>query len=113
MNLFDSSITQLQRAMDLRIDNQRVIASNLANVDTPGYKARHMDFEASMTRALNDIENPTVIEESTEAGLTLDGNNVDMDRELSDMSKNKTMYSLTAQILSAKFRQLGNVFDQK
>lgn len=113
MNLFDASITQLQRAMDLRIDNQRVIASNLANVDTPGYKARHMDFEASMTRALNEIENPAVIAESNEPGLTLDGNNVDMDAELSDMSKNKTMYSLTAQILSAKFRQLGTVFEQR
>ncbi len=113
MNLFDASISQLQKAMDLRIDNQRVIASNLANVDTPGYKAQHMDFEASMTRALNDIENPALIEESADPALTLDGNNVDMDRELADMSKNKTMYSLTAQILSAKFRQLGTVFDQK
>ncbi|MCE5229494.1 flagellar basal body rod protein FlgB [bacterium] len=113
MNLFDASVTQLQRAMDLRMDNQRVIASNLANVDTPGYKARRMDFEASMAQALTDAANPAVIQESTDPALTLDGNNIDMDRELSDMSRNKTMYNLTAQILAAKFRQLGTVFEQK
>lgn len=113
MNLFDMSITQLEKSMDLRINNQRVIASNLANVDTPGYKARHMDFEASMTKALAEAADPAVIHVSTEAGIGLDGNNVDMDAELGDMSRNKTMYTLTAQILAAKFRQVSSVFDQR
>jgi flagellar basal-body rod protein FlgB len=72
MNLFDASVTQLQRAMDLRMDNQRVIVSNLANVDTPGYKARRMDFEASMTQALAEAANPAVIKESTDVDLRRD-----------------------------------------
>lgn len=113
MNLFDMSITQLEKSMDLRIDNQRVIASNLANVDTPGYKARRLDFEASMTQALADVADPAVINVSNEQGIGLDGNNVDMDAELGEMSRNKTMYTLTAQILAAKFRQVSTVFDQK
>lgn len=113
MNLFDMNVTQLEKSMDLRMDNQRVIASNLANVDTPGYKARQMDFEASMAQALSGVEMPAVINVSTEPGIGLDGNNVDMDAELSALGRNKTMYSLTAQILAAKFRQVSTVFEQK
>ncbi|MEN6625613.1 MAG: flagellar basal body protein [Candidatus Sumerlaeia bacterium] len=113
MNLFDMSVTQLEKSMDLRMDNQRVIASNLANVDTPGYKARRMDFEASMAQALSGVETPAVINVSTEQGIGLDGNNVEMDAELSALGRNKTMYSLTAQILAAKFRQVSTVFEQR
>ena len=56
MDLFGSTIDVLSKAMDLRMINNRVIASNLANVDTPGYQAQRMDFEASIQRAIAQIE---------------------------------------------------------
>ena len=111
MELFDANIERLERALDLRTRNQNLIASNLANIDTPGYQARRLDFAASMERALEGGDPNPVIGLSPEPAVSLDGNNVDLDRELAEMGRNRTMYQLTAQILAARFRQLATVFD--
>ncbi len=112
MELFDINIQRMEKALDLRSQNQRLIASNLANLDTAGFKARRLDFAASMEQAMAGQEHPAVIELSTEPGISLDGNNVSLDGELSQMGRNKTMYQLTAQILADKFRQIATVFDK-
>ena len=112
MELFSESLTTLERALDLRTINQRIIAGNLANIDTPGYTARQLDFETSMTNALNDVENPAVVELSNAPALSLDGNNVDLENELDQMTQNKVMYSVTAQIISAKLRQISEAISQ-
>ncbi len=111
MELFNATMTQLEKSMDMRMVNQRLIASNIANLDTPGYQARRLDFEASLARAMEGNDAP-VVEVDETPGLSLDGNNVDIDQELAEMSRNRTMYSLTAQVLSAKFRQIGMALDQ-
>src|SRR2546428_819554 len=43
MELFDQSLTVMEKSLDLRMANQRLVAANLANVDTPGYKAERID----------------------------------------------------------------------
>jgi flagellar basal-body rod protein FlgB len=113
MEILGDVATTFERALDLRMEKQRIIASNLANINTPGYKALKMDFEASLTNALNGVENPVVVQASTDPAHSLDGNNVDMETELSDMSRNKLMYQVTTQILAAKLRQTTNVLDQE
>lgn len=113
MELFDTSMTTLERAMDLRMTNQRLIASNLANVDTPGYVAQKLDFEQSMKNALAGAADPAIVQDSTAPALSLDGNNVDMESELGDMTQNRVLYSVTAQVLGAKFRQLSTAFQQE
>jgi flagellar basal body rod protein FlgB len=84
----------------------------LANIDTPGYTAQKLDFDASMERALQGAENPAVVTLSTEPGRSLDGNNVNLEGELGMLGENKMMYSVTAQILAAKFRQISSIVDQ-
>jgi flagellar basal-body rod protein FlgB len=113
MDLFAQSLTTLERALDLRMENQRVVAANLANVDTPGYTARKLDFEASMEKALQGAEQPAVVNLSTEPSCSLDGNNVNLEDEMGAMTQNKMMYSVTAQILGAKMRQLTTILDQE
>ena len=112
MDLFAQSITTLEKSLDLRMQSQRLVAANLANIDTPGYTAQKLDFDASMERALQGAENPAVVTLSTEPGRSLDGNNVNLEGELGMLGENKMMYSVTAQILAAKFRQISSIVDQ-
>lgn len=113
MELFSQSIENLEHALDMRSTNQRVIAANLANINTPGYQAQRMDFAASMARALDDVDHPEIIGPTGDPAGSLDGNNVDLEGELAAMNRNKTMYSLTAQILAARLRQITTIFDQE
>lgn len=136
MDLFGDTFLTLQKALDLRVVQNRVIASNLANVDTPGFKASRMDFEASMAKAIEQIESSgadpnqppdldalardafgsdtslePVIETSNEPAMGLDGNNVNMEAELGRLGENATMYRVTAQMISAKLRQVQTILD--
>ena len=49
---FDPTLGALNTAMNLRLINQNVIASNIANADTPGYKAQRLEFEGALREAL-------------------------------------------------------------
>lgn len=115
MELFGQSLTILEKSLDVRMTNQRLVSANIANVDTPGYRAERLDFEGTMKNIINAPDDPKaadpLILASTEAGRTLDGNNVDLETELSELSRNKLMYSLTSQLIAAKFRQLATVVD--
>ena len=51
MKLFDKTLTTLERSLDARLLRQNLLAGNLANVDTPGFVPRELDFEAAMARS--------------------------------------------------------------
>jgi flagellar basal-body rod protein FlgB len=72
-----------------------------------------MDFEGSMERALASSEPAAVVYESMAPAVGADGNNVDLEQELAEMGRNRTMYQLAAQILGAKFRLLASALDQQ
>jgi flagellar basal-body rod protein FlgB len=76
---------QLARYLDLAVDETKLTASNMANVDTPGYRAQGFDFDAEMRKALAGVDAQRVepIEAGQVDGLVSrpDGNNVSMDRE--------------------------------
>ena len=115
--LFDNSIDVMGKAMDMYLVRHAVITDNIANANTPGYKARRVDFEAELAKAVDDIESggattrdiasilPGIHQDATsEEGL--DKNTVDMDREMSAMTKNDVKYSAAAQQISKKFALL-------
>jgi flagellar basal-body rod protein FlgB len=77
---------QVGRYLDLAAGEAKLTAQNMANVDTPGYKAMGMDFEAEMRNAMTGVEQgqpPRSVRLTPEDGLVArpDGNNVSMDRE--------------------------------
>jgi flagellar basal-body rod protein FlgB len=111
MELFGASLTALERAMDTRMATQRVVAANIANVDTAGYTAQRVDFEATMVAAERGQGSAPVVVASQEPA-TLDGNNVNLESELAELTRNKMMYSISAQIMANKLRQISTVFEQ-
>jgi flagellar basal-body rod protein FlgB len=77
---------QIARYMDLATSQVKLTAANMANIDTPGYKAVGMDFEAEMRKAMTGVEQgsaPDPVHIKAVDGLIArpDGNNVSMDRE--------------------------------
>ena len=97
----------LARLLDAASLRHRVIAQNVANVNTPGYHQLDVDFESAFARALAVGDKaaltrvqPTVVE-NTAAPERADGNNVDIDVEMARLNKNTLLYRAFAQIIAS------------
>ncbi len=95
----------LARCLDTATLRHRVIANNLANVNTPGFHRQEVAFEDAFARALQrqgearaaEVR-PSVVE--SKGGIARqDGNNVDIDRELGDLNKNALLFNAFSQFL--------------
>lgn len=104
MKLFDTTLTTLKDALDLRLARQSVLAANLANADTPGYKPVDLDFEAAMAEAsagaAADPERFVVPAEGISPGF--DGNGVDLDQAMVGVADNAIQYGAAARAASKK-----------
>lgn len=109
MSLFDNEVTgRIEHYLDLAAKRQELIVSNMANVDTPGYHTRDVDFEAELRRASGENDpalEPQVVEVE---GLVQrpDGNNVNMDREGLLLAKTQLQFSIGAQMLKHQYQRL-------
>jgi len=130
-NLFGSTIDLISKNLDLRAKNQMYIAANVANAETPNYRAKTFSFEDQLKDALKNNEagsmtavpaNPRhiplkgiarklddvdgTVDESQANGLGRDGNGVDLEREMGRMAENQILYNASIQILAKKFDDL-------
>ncbi|MBI1356849.1 MAG: flagellar biosynthesis protein FlgB [Acidobacteria bacterium] len=83
--------------LDYLSQQQRTTAANLANLDTPGYRTRQVDFSAALRTALNDPrgEPQAAVRVTGVEGLAVksDGNDVSLDRELQNLSETAVRFS--------------------
>jgi flagellar basal-body rod protein FlgB len=115
----DASImTALGRHMTIAVAKQLTAAGNLANLDTPGYKTREVTFDDALAQELNggatpmsaaagpqtSAAAPPVVREVENLPTRRDGNNVQLDRELLNMSTASGDFSAAQTALAAKFR---------
>lgn len=121
-----NNISLLQSAMDASSLRQKVISNNVANVETPNYKAKQVVFEDILKQHLsnqtnfegnrtdprhlvignsNDIPTAKTVE-NTETVMQNNGNNVDIDQEMTSMGKNALYYYTLTQQLDSEFQQL-------
>jgi flagellar basal-body rod protein FlgB len=112
----DMLITGLQQALNRSSLTQKVIAQNIANVDTPNYKAQELSFNQTLTNALSaEKTDPRDFSFSTEdqgrivtdnsTALQNNGNNVDIDKEMVNMAKNQLNYQAYTEAISRKLNQ--------
>jgi flagellar basal-body rod protein FlgB len=121
-HLFGDSVHLLERSLELRMTRQNLIASNIANAETPGYRALDMDFE-SMLREIVQARKTEGASGATEESLAAqrasvrlihadapslanENNTVLLERELGKLSKNALMFKAQAQILGQKLNLL-------
>ncbi len=119
----DVTIKALAASLDYRQIRQELNSANIANADTPGYRAKKIDFEEALARALNvdGAQNMNVsdknhyvagsggfnnlspeIYDDPNGIVSEDGNNVDREAELAQMAENKIMFDASVQLLNKK-----------
>jgi len=122
---FDPTIGALNTALNLPLMNQNVISSNIANADTPGFKAKAMEFEGALRAALgvegglqaaatapghithsaNDPIDPEIYDDPN--GIeSLDGNTVDRSAEMAKLAENQLLYDASVEMLKKKLGML-------
>lgn len=95
-------------AAALKVGGQRaeLLAKNLANADTPGYKAQDVDFSAALARTGKAAEAPAQLKYRTPLAPALDGNTVDVQLEQAAFAENAVRFQATLTFLNARFRGL-------
>jgi flagellar basal-body rod protein FlgB len=131
MKLFDTTLARLERSLDVRLARHNVLSANVANVDTPGYTAKDVDFNAAMAAASNDAGASGSTGPMTLAGTegdsigagsvgttgraadmplvdaagsspSMDGNKVDLDRTMVALAENGMHYGASARAAGKK-----------
>ncbi|HHT9145333.1 MAG: flagellar basal body rod protein FlgB [Candidatus Brocadiaceae bacterium] len=121
MNIgIDKSATLLEKMLDVSSIKHKVIANNIANVNTPGYKKMEVSFADQLEKAVNessmnkfDTLQPKIVisKEDTSDTVRNDGNNVDMDKEVSSLVKNTLSYSIYTQLLAKKYEGIKSAIE--
>lgn len=122
-SLFDRTVNGLTKAMDLSWRKNEAIVSNIANAETPKYRAVNLDFGSELDRAFGESGSEELVRTDTQhldltnkehaklvpdfRGATkADGNNVDIDLQMSTLAQNGGDYANAAQLIR---RQIGLV----
>lgn len=109
MNVLPAHLSRMSELMNAAEFRHRTISQNLANVNTPGYQRMDVDFEEMLSRKLlgrNDSNSTAMTPKLVQtAGLSVrgDGNNVDIDVELSELNRNTLLFQTCSQFLSSQF----------
>jgi flagellar basal-body rod protein FlgB len=113
MDLFDISMVGLQRGMSGALLRQQVLANNLANGNTPGFKRSDVDFHSALAAAIGGATSPQgvldagfSVQTDTSTTMRADGNNVDVDGEMASLSENTLDYQAMTSVLSTRVKIL-------
>ncbi|MGE4291801.1 MAG: flagellar basal body rod protein FlgB [Desulfovibrio sp.] len=130
--LFASHIDLTAKVLDLRLERQNLVAGNLANVDTPGYRARSIEFENELQSALaldqrgkvtrtNAKHMPTVFSVDGFEGKGImefeprqvfGEDRVDLDKEMAVMGKNAMLYNALTEVITKNFAGIQRVIQE-
>ena len=125
MDIFTQRLDSHGKALDLLSQRQKVLAGNIANADTPGFKARDFDFSAALAEARGDAAGTartaarhlhgngsasgqpqvTLLWRNAEQP-SLDGNTVDLDRERANFADNAMRYEATLRFINNDVRTM-------
>lgn len=130
--LFNDTISLLENTLDLRAQRQKLISSNIANQETPGYKAVDINFEQELRKRTGGSANgssllrtspmhmpviregegpPAVVERATEVE-SYDKNSVGIEGEMVKLSENAINYNMAIKMLRSKFSGLMNAIKE-
>ena len=125
MPSLEQHLSVYSQALNLRSQRHQVLASNIANADTPNYKARDFNFESAMQHALAGRSNAGCVQMAqtarghlagasgngaaalkyrSETQSAVDGNTVDMDVERTQIADNALQYQILTQLIGDKFK---------
>jgi flagellar basal-body rod protein FlgB len=109
MDLSDKNVVLLSKLLDLTSSKNKVIANNIANTNTPGFKKFEVSFQKELRKAvesknINKVKNiQESITMSKDKSTRKDGNNVDLDKELVSFYQMSDRHNIYLEILARKF----------
>ncbi|MCZ6473899.1 MAG: flagellar basal body rod protein FlgB [SAR324 cluster bacterium] len=126
--LFDVNFTLLGKSLDFRTRRNALLAGNIANLETPGYKSKDLVFERALGEAIKASQpgplqvthpqhmdgrrpiplvrvQPQVIETAS-PDAALDQNTVNLETEMAKLAENQVMYQALTRMISSRFQQL-------
>ncbi|MFC9596840.1 flagellar basal body rod protein FlgB [Peribacillus butanolivorans] len=126
MELFSNTFQSLENALNYSNTKQKVISQNIANSDTPNYKAKDVskrqsfqaELESSIQSYRTDERHLSFKSEGGESSSIVtqrnvqynnNGNSVDIDKEMTDLAANQIYYNAVSDRLSGKFKSLETV----
>jgi len=101
--------SSLERFLEVTTDREQTISANMANVDTPGYHTRDINFRQALAQADDSFGGAQLTPVVSEVGGLLerpDGNNVNLDRESTLLAQTQLQYQLGTQLVKSQFHQL-------
>lgn len=108
--MLDGLTNEVERYMDLLSTRQRLVAGNIANATTPGFKTRDIDFASEFNSAIPDAA--PAVQEIRGLKTKNDGNNVSLDRESRLLSENALRFNFAAQLLRSEVRMMKNAINE-
>jgi flagellar basal-body rod protein FlgB len=108
--MLDPTTSNLQRYMDLLTTRQNLVASNIANADTPGYKTQDIDFQFEFMSLVNGQQPQTVQPDGLDSKP--DGNNVSMDREARMLAENAMRFNMASTLVKSQFKQIREAIEE-
>lgn len=112
-NLFDKTTDALATSIRMRQIRHNVTAGNIANAETPGYKAQKVEFEDALAKSLElggteagALPVSAEVFDNPEAAVNNDGNSVDMEKEMSALAENSILYKSALQLINKKMAAL-------
>ena len=113
MGLFDTTQLGLEQALSGAALRQRAIANNIANANTAGYKRTDVDFHAALAEALASPDAPSKLKSlsfqtqtDSSSATRADGNNVDIDQEMANLSQTSLEYQSLVTVARARLSML-------
>ncbi|MGQ9474357.1 MAG: flagellar basal body rod protein FlgB [Candidatus Caldatribacteriaceae bacterium] len=122
----DRTLRILEKGLDLSMIRQRLLVENVANVETPGYKRKDLDFESILQKQYQEGENqklelkttdlshlkgitertPLALTKEEEFSVRQDGSGVDMEKEMTTVLENALYYQTLSRMVSGKLNNL-------
>ncbi|MBV4366171.1 flagellar basal body rod protein FlgB [Erwinia sp. BNK-24-b] len=132
LDKLDAALRFNTEALNLRAQRQEILASNIANADTPGYQARDIDFASQLSKVMEQgraqgtgmslatTSSRHIAAQSAEPSSadlmyrvpsqpSLDGNTVDMDRERTEFADNSLKYQTDLTVISGQIKSMMSV----
>lgn len=130
--LFERNFGVVEKVLDMRLQRQNVVMANIANVNTPKYKARRLEFEEDLQKAMHMDQKGKMTrtdEKHLPAAFDVNGfqgkgltdwkprmvhgeDVVDLDKEMTAMAKNSMMYNALTDIIAKNFTGLQTVIQE-
>ncbi len=124
MKIFDNTMNSLENSLNYSTTKSKAINNNIANIDTPNYKAQDVSFQSLLNEATNNLQLKNTNEKhfsntnhlpfheistKTQSTFNHNGNNVDIDKEMADLAENQIFHRSLIDRMNGKFQTLQNV----